>query len=105
MLGGEHWEAVVPHELLLSTGALYLLRERRVLLALPLQHVERLEAPPPPTSHEGPSSRRMLAVFIEPAEATRLGISSCMQYVVRAHAAQAFIVSYELTVWPGSAAR
>ena len=95
MLGGEHLEAIVSHELLLSRSALYLLRERRVLIALPLLFVERLEAPPPPPSHEGASTRRLLAVFIAPDEAARLGLPSCMQFAVRAHAAEMFTVCFD----------
>ena len=91
----------MPHEIVLSTGALYLLRERRTLLALPLHQIERLEAPPPPPAHEGPSSRRMLAVFISPEQAALLGVPSCMQYVVKAHAALMFVTTHELATVDG----
>ena len=96
VLGGGWEEAVAPHEILLSSSALYLLRELRVILALSMTHIERLEAPPPPPVHEASSSRRMLAVFIVPAEAARLGIPSCLQFVVRGNAAQAVCTCFEL---------
>ena len=95
MLGSEHHEAALAHELLLSHAALYLLREQRVLIALPLLCLERLEAPPPPSSHEGASTRRLLAVFIAPEEAARLGLPSCMQFAVRAHVAEMFSVGFD----------
>jgi hypothetical protein len=95
MLGSEHHEAVLAHELVLSHAALYLLREQRVLIALPLLCLERLEAPPPPPSHEGASTRRLLAVFIAPEEAARLGLPSCMQFAVRAHVAEMFSVGFD----------
>lgn len=95
VLGGESLEAIIPHELLLSTRAFYLLRERRLLLALPFEEIQRLEAPPPPPSHEGPSTRRMLAVFLVPDEAARRGLPSCMQYVVRAQYAHMFTISFQ----------
>ena len=96
VLGGGWEEAIAPHEILLSMAALYLLRERRTIVTLPVQHIERLEAPPPPPVHEASSSRRMLAVFIAPAEAARLGIPSCLQFVVRGNAAQAVCTLFEL---------
>ena len=43
----------------------------------------------------GAGAGRVLAVFVCPLEAARLGIPSCLQYAVAAHAAHGFIQACE----------
>ena len=113
------------HELLLSSGGLYLLRARRIALVLPTTSIDRLEAAPPapavvgaaatmhareggmasPSSPSTPrpdsksgTSRRVLAVFVVPSEATRLGIPSCLQYTLPVHQALAFVTMFDVAV-------
>ena len=102
--GVSTYTPAAAHELLLSSGGLYLLRDRRMVLALPSRFIERLEAPPPQPTSAGAAgsslaataSRRVLAVFISPFEASRLGIPSCLQYVVPAHAAHRFLALFDV---------
>ena len=87
-------ELSAVYELLLSSGGLYLLRSRRVLLALPSRHLERLEASPPPPEAATTGARRVLAVFVAPSEAARLGLPSCLQYSMAVHAALGFAAAF-----------
>ena len=86
--------SLAPAFLLVAIGSIMNVMMAR--LTWVANRIERLEAPPPPPVHEASSSRRMLAVFIAPGEASRLGIPSCLQFVVRGNAAQAMCTMFEL---------
>mmetsp|Transcript_37538 Transcript_37538/g.109954 ORF Transcript_37538/g.109954 Transcript_37538/m.109954 type:complete len:190 (-) Transcript_37538:229-798(-) len=86
------------HVLLLSSAALYVLLPEHTLptLTLPMHHVERLEGAPqhhgPELPHDGSS---MLAIFLYPAEAQRLGIPSCLQYSLASDASRLLTSMHE----------
>ena len=86
-----------------------------MVLALPSRCLERLEAPLlqqpalsggrrdvvtgeplPASAFPSASSRRIIAVFVSPFEASRLGIPSCLQYIVPAHAAHRFLALFDV---------
>ena len=61
-----------------------------VAISLPVHMLERLEETP----HDLPSCR-LLAVFLCPVEAHRLGTSSCLQYALTAHDSTLMVSMYE----------
>ena len=92
--------------LLLSSAALYVIQpfaRRAVLMSLPMHQVERLEATLDPDTEAG----GVLAIFLNPSEAHRLAIPSCLQYALTPDASYHLVAMHEqlvlaLSTWEAS---